>query len=413
VFTHLAQALSSHPPSAFAIALFKALHAEAADASPESRALLHAIQAACQCLLIRTAPATHGERLARSALQAIAALLHPGSSGPERTGLPWGGEGKNPITSSEAAQHQGAVTGVREAVRHALRSTMAEVSSCAPGIGEVDDAVLALLWELRTTPGGERLDVSALKVLVGLVCSSMPAAKRFAGLRAVGESLAVDASIGPGAALAAVEATCAGAADHNPTAAWPGVGLLLAVLIASLRPCGELPYTSIAVVEAPVDVAPIPTWCSTVVAQGLLGRLHPVVTRPPETALPTLCACYALELLSSICMALLHQGHGTSAAAMQARQDVYHLMPALGSAADSILGVVVGSRVGRQCIEDARRAEGAFHGPLLRGPLDGVLGIAAVQVFLDGRGHCPDNPQDSLAWRIMRCVVRTEGELKA
>lgn len=33
----------------------------------------------------------------------------------------------------------------------------------------------------------------------------------------------------------------------------------------------------------------------------------------------------------------------------------------------SLLGAVVGGRVGRQCLDDVRRAEGALHGYLTRG----------------------------------------------
>jgi len=427
VFTHLSQAVASHPPSAHAMDLFLSLGDDGGnfaqlpkatgdmEAPVPARAIVLAVQAVCQCLLFRSSPGAPGERLVRAALQAVAALLHPSSGGPERAGLPWGGEGSHRAswTGADVAQLEAAICGAREVVRGSLRTSLTEARLCAPGFGEVDDELLMLLWDLRTTLGGERLDASALKVLMGLVNLSPDLARRFAGLRAVAQSLAPNSSIGPGAALAAVEATCAGAADQNPAAAWPAVGLLLAVLTTSLRPCGELPHTSIDTPDqlaTRTGCAPLPEWCSVVIVQALGARLQSALSRPPETVLPMLCACYALELLAALCTALIFR---SGASVPQIRRELLTIVSQAEGVIESVVSVIVKGRVGRQCLDDMRKAEGMFYRYLTRGPLDGVLSIVATLHELENPGIEDERvagPQQrsSLACRTVFLLVSVE-----
>lgn len=411
VFTHLLQAVVVYPPSDFMSGLFQQLaddsqaaHRHLTQQELEQRlafsfTLMSAIQALCQCLLFRSAPGSPGERLVRAALQAGAALLHPGSGGSERAGVPWVTDATHLPPSLAAKASHDAVFGVREAFRRSFHAVLTEVVHRTPGFDNADDAMLALLWELRTTPGGERLDPSALKVLMALVSLSSDAAQRLARQQAVAESLVPDSSIGPGAALAIVEATCAGAADQNPGAAWPAVGLLLAVLITCLRSCSNLPYVSLGVCEQPPPSTAPPPWCTLAIVHALAMRLQSALSRPVEAVLPMLCASYTFEFLAALCAALLQWSGSTPVAQMHV--DLMKALMPIETVFDMVLSTMAKGRIGRQCLDDMRKAEGAFHGHVVRGPLDGILNVAAVHHALeDARGN-----QSSLAQNAILYVL--------
>eukprot|EP00931_Biecheleriopsis_adriatica_P076669 TRINITY_DN50357_c0_g1_i1.p1 TRINITY_DN50357_c0_g1~~TRINITY_DN50357_c0_g1_i1.p1 ORF type:complete len:1373 (+),score=271.71 TRINITY_DN50357_c0_g1_i1:149-4267(+) len=400
VFTHLSQAASTHPCSSFATELFQGLlHLSlgAGGCSEASKAMAEAVRAACLCLRLHpaasnakasavTAAATaahfqQGEKLLRSALQALAALLHPTASGPDRAGFPWGENGRNARwSSSEAAALQVSIRGAREIVRGGLQTALNGAGQTSKVQEEIDTALLTLLWDLRTA-GGERLDSSALKVLLGLMGISPDMARQLAATQAVAESLSPATSVGPGAALTAVEATCAGAADQNPSAAWPGVGLLLSVLISSLRPCGELPFSSMGGANAStIPLSPLPHWCTPATTQSLAGRLQ-VLSRPLDAVLPMLCACYALELMSSM-GAAIYMCKDKQPMTAGWNKELVRTLDSLQNVLETVLESVVRGRAGRQCFDELRRAEGALHGYLTRGPLDSVLAVTSLQQTL-------------------------------
>lgn len=144
----------------------------------------------------------------------------------------------------------------------------------------------------------------------------------------------------------------------------------------------------------------------------LATRLHSSLSRPTDAVLPILCASYALELLSSLCAALLQQG-GTGS---QVRQDLRRALVQLEVVIDIVITAVVKGRVGKQCLDDLRRAEGSLHGYLTRGPLDGVLSLVAVTHALEDNrfgstgiaGPLFQEAHGSLAWRTVRFLVATE-----
>lgn len=425
VFTHISQAAAGHPPSDFALSLLHVSAEEDMAAAPSmagrcARLLALAVQVLCQCLLLKSLPGSSGERLVRAAVQAAAALIHASSSNPDRLALPFcnlpgkgAADGSGAAWSSaQAAKQRAATRGARELVRTGLRNGLAAASGAPPG-NDADGSLLLVCWELRTTTGGDRLDTAALKLLSGLVGLSEDMARRFAQLRAVAESLVPESSIGPGCALAATEAACAGAGGQNPSGSWPGVGLLLALLVSALRPWGELPFTALEQMRSgQTPPAPPPPWCSATFAQALAVRLQVSVrARPhasPEATLPTLCPCYGLELVAAVCSAMLRQHQATAAAIQELRR----VLLLLEGVVESALGALVRGGVGRQCLEDIRRAEGAPHGFLARGPLDGVLGVAAAQIALDdaaGTEAPADGEQpQALAWRVLRFLTAVE-----
>eukprot|EP00928_Gymnodinium_smaydae_P027090 TRINITY_DN21068_c0_g1_i1.p1 TRINITY_DN21068_c0_g1~~TRINITY_DN21068_c0_g1_i1.p1 ORF type:complete len:1428 (+),score=315.60 TRINITY_DN21068_c0_g1_i1:146-4429(+) len=425
VFTHLSQAVATaastspsptevaaaSPPAAagadtVARGLIRGLSSSAtADEGDRQLARITelAIEAVCQCLVFRWTAGSHNERLARAALQAVAALLHPGAAGPERIGFPW--------DAPRQASAQGASAGPAAGARGNPRLVLAEAVLATPAFCAADDSLLELLWELRTGGNGDRLDPAALKVLAGFLSLSPAAARRLSGLRAVASSLNLDESIGPGAALAAVEATCAGAAQQNPAGAWPAVGLLLSILIASLRSCGgELPFVSIPVpsTEGVAETsAPMPAWCSPGVLQALVGRLHSVLLRRPlEAVLPALCACYALEFVSALAAALLQ--HGGS----QVRADLRRTLATVEPVVEVVAGAIIRRRLGRQSLDELRRAEGALFGYLGRGTLDGLLGVVAASLALGDEqrraGASADDAASRFAWQTLRTLLTLE-----
>lgn len=348
VFTHLSQAAMLQPPSDFATELLRG----AGGAPPHeqsARTLLAAVQLVCRCVRCDFAPAAPSERLVRAALQAAAALLHPSCTSSERACLPWGGTA---LRGGHEGEQRTAMRGAREVIRSGL------------GASEGDEA-LALLWDLRTA-GGDRLDPAALKVLLGLVGLSEELSARFASLRSVGQCLA---PAGAGSLLALLEAACVGAL---PSSAWPGGALALATVLVSLRHC-ELPYASAACSLGVLQATNPPAWCSPALAQALCVRLSvAVASRPPEAAeaVATLATCYGLELFAAVCAARPQSAQALARAASSLEEVLAAVLRAVACA-------------GRQCLEEVRRAEGALHGLVARGPLDGVLLAAAAQATVE------------------------------
>eukprot|EP00929_Paragymnodinium_shiwhaense_P007706 TRINITY_DN111616_c0_g1_i1.p1 TRINITY_DN111616_c0_g1~~TRINITY_DN111616_c0_g1_i1.p1 ORF type:complete len:1391 (+),score=295.62 TRINITY_DN111616_c0_g1_i1:196-4368(+) len=393
VFAHLAQAVTSQPPSQFATDLFQSL-ADAGnirssrDAGMQQlRALAMAIQVVCQSIFYRGGPGGAADKLVRPALQAAAALVYPSAAGD--IGV------QNGRQETDLTRLRVALGGAREVLREALCNALADVVLLAPGRSEVDDAVLAHLWELRTTAGGERLDASALKVLCALVQLSPELARRLARQPGVAESLAPDLAVGPGAALAILEATCAGAADQSPSIAWPSLGILLSILITSLKPWETSGSASKAAPDLELAGTPgLPPWCSVPVLQALSTRLQAVLSRPMESPLSILSACYGLELAATMSGALLRQLESAQNAALQ--QDLRRcfatvLQPVL----EVVLNVVLENKVPRQCVEELRRAEGAQQSDARRGLLDGV--IACLMVW-----QKMEDVQEASSWRLLR-----------
>lgn len=422
VFTHLSQAAAYHPPSAFALELFqgmldsgvdKGLQKTAATASSDAaQVIAKSVQSLCHCIVLRPAPGAAGERLVRAALQAAAALLHPSSASPDRDGFPWAGDCGRPAqwTAAEATQLHAGMQGVREILHRSLRAAVGDAHMSVRGPGDVDDASLALVWDLRVAMGPpERLDASALKILVGLLGLSVDTSRRLAGLKAVADSLQLDASRGPGNVLSVLDSVLTSGADQTPSAVWPGIGLLVAALIASTRPWGELPYQSLAMVGMPnpgVFPGSVPAWCSPHVLAALSLKLQDLAMANQESALPTLCTCYVLELAAAICAGLVHTG--------ASHHDMMQMVSTTPKVVMLVLNVAVKGRLARQSMDELRKAESALHGFLTRGPLDGVLMMAAAQYMLESRGGTaiPGLQQDSLAWRVVRHLLEI-GDPKA
>lgn len=412
VFAHLSQAIAAQPPSSFVTELFHGLMklaraprgpggSDAVAVSTASKAARDAISAVCCCLschptclnrklrggaytgaMTSTLHLQHGEKLARTALQTLAVLLHPTGGSQDRSAFIWGG-GKQTTDrpSDEASSLQLCVRGTRETVQTGFRKAIPNQVNATQD--DLDGMLLSLLWDLRTSSGGERLDPSALKVLLGLLGTASDMSIQLAALPSVAESLAPATSVGPGSALASVEATCAGAADQNPGAAWPGVGLLLSVLILSLRQCGELPYVAVKLPDATtIKLAPLPKWCSASTLHALAARLQAITSRSLDTglldtSLPMLCACYALELIGTIGSAIAVRGEGNQLAAVAA--DVGCTLDTLSGVVEIVLNTVAHGHAARQCLEDVRRVEGSWQGYMTRGPLDGVMAVIALQ----------------------------------
>lgn len=452
VFTHLSQAATSlSPPATFVSDVFRSLGGEAPKQGASSAGdvvaagalvVSTAVGAVCRSLLLRSLAGAPSERLVRAALQACAALVYPSACSPERPGLPWGAATDvclsplpEPAGIGQAATVvalRAAMHGARDVVVASLRDALAEAAALprAPGhgsSGSIDDVLLELLWELRTTAGGERLDSSALKVLVALVSGPQPSAvdlaQRLALLPAVQESLVPGAAVGPGAALALVEATCAGAADQNPSAAWPSAGLLFVALTTSLLHGGLLSASRLLAAQNPlaallgasaVEASSAPTpaspWCSQAVLQALATGVQAVLRRPLEVALPTLCACYALELAAAMAVATLLQLERAQDGASMRRALSVPLV-GLETVAEAVLGALL--RPGRatvalrrQCSDDLRRAEGAQKGYIARGPLDGALCVVVVRLAMDA--WVPAASESSFAWRALHVLLAAE-----
>lgn len=444
-FTHLAQAVSAQAPSDFSVDLFGSLSdpsstAQQRLAAPSSD-LGRALKVVCQCLVFRWSPGAPGERLVRAALQSAAALIHPSSSGSDRSCLPWAadtlgrgaaagaaaaGRGAGAAAAAAASEPQaakvrGALASVRAAILDALCKGMVAASLCTPEYGdEVYGAILGLVWDLRFASGSERLDPAALKVLAGLVVVSVEMAQRFALRQSVAASLTSEApsSLGPG--FAAFEAACRGTPGQNPNALWPGVGLLLVVLISSLRPWGEPQYSYMEMLDSGSQGASVssvrpPIWCSASAAAALAARLRAAVAaRAPEAAeavQPALCVGYGLELLAVTCSIVFQHHQAQAASAEAVCRELQRALSQLDVVVDSVLTVMLRGGASRQALEDIRRAEGAPFGLATRGPLDGVLSLAALQGTLDDALHAGSSqgpPPSAWAWRVVQCLLAVE-----
>lgn len=168
VFTHVVRPAATYPPNEFALDLLLSLSERGAVARPEGLPMQFAVESVCQCVLFRPGPGTPGEKVARAAVQAAAAFLHPTAGGTDRACFPWSSEnGRQARTLTETSRLQSAIQCVREAFRTGLCSAVIEVMQSRASTREVEDALLLTLWNLRTVvaPGGEKLDNSALKVL--------------------------------------------------------------------------------------------------------------------------------------------------------------------------------------------------------------------------------------------------------
>mmetsp|Transcript_41800 Transcript_41800/g.97956 ORF Transcript_41800/g.97956 Transcript_41800/m.97956 type:complete len:1409 (+) Transcript_41800:131-4357(+) len=400
-FAHLAQGAASSPPNPVADALLQHASSSSSNASARQdggkasnvQKFAQALQALGQCMLMRSGSNSTGDKVARTALQTASALMHPSSSTAHdaRGGVPWAKDTVGPAAAArEADRLQLVVQGARKAVRFGFRAGLGRdlrsSSLAAPVVADTaDEWLLNSLWDMRIA--GDRFDQAALKVLAGLVALSPELASSFASLQAVTQSLTPDAS-GSTGVLAVMEVVCTGVAEQHLSIVWPSIGHLLGLLVSSLQPFGALPFTTL---TDPTDKElasqpppPLPPWCSVPVLQAILGRLHTVFPRMPQGAVvPMLGACYSLELASAVTGALIRHHGGEASLPYGMRQDMWRsFTQIISSVADLVIGSLVRGRMGRQCLEDMRKADGSFHSFLARGPLDGPLQAMLAQHLL-------------------------------
>ncbi|CAK9115777.1 unnamed protein product [Durusdinium trenchii] len=348
VFSHLSTATLASPDSAFVTELFRGLDQNTmiVERNKASRRAAEAVAVLCLCLRSHpkvfkassfpTLSVQDSEKMTRAILQALAALVHPPFG---QGNVPW---------SHNASTRRISIRGALEVIHLALRRSL----------GKSTGEIAAVLWDLRHA--GDRLDTSALKLLISLLSVSHEMCRQLAP----NLTDSIGSGFTNGSVLTAIEAIC----RHEHKVLWPTVGMLLSVHIHCLRPFGgDKPS-----VNGHLTTSPVPPWCNLTTMQAIISCLPfaPGTCQPDVISL--LCRCYALELIASMGFSLMSskETHGQMCEAMSGVWETFTVL------------LETARPMAQQLMDEIQRTEGAPNGYLVRGPLDGVIAVASLQQSL-------------------------------
>lgn len=355
IFSHFSTPASAAGCSSFVVELYGGL--SQVPGNTASRRTAEAVALLCGCLRLHPKfaktltgspglPTNEADKLIRSILQTLAALIHITPQG-----FPW----KDLTDASPCKDVQISIRGAIEVISKGMRRSLE-----MPGR---DGVVAAFLWEMRH---GDRFDTFALQLLLGLLSFSNDMCRTLAAslTDSIGLGFSADS------VLTAIEATCREPAQHKTL--WPGVGMLLSVHTLSLRPFGSEPL--IFVGTPSLSCSPLPAWCNLTTMQAVISCL--AFDSGQQDVISVLCRCHALELVAALgnCLTASKDVHGQICEAISGVRDVVNVLLTTASKKPFL----------QQLMDELQRTEVAAHGCLLHGPLDSVVAVTSLQQTLTG-----------------------------